>query len=108
MSIDHQISAINEVLEAEKSNLQKIADCKTEAEQIIEAGRLKARSIINRGDERISSLQARAELSIERRLAELKQEMASLSAHAEIDENDRQKLHLAVSLLTDELVGITK
>ena len=105
MSIDYQISAINEVLEAEKNNLERIADCKEQAEKIIEEGRLKARSIVKRGDERISSLHARADLYIERRIAELKQEMASLSSHTEIDDDDREKLQRAVSLLTDELVG---
>jgi regulator of protease activity HflC (stomatin/prohibitin superfamily) len=108
MNIDRQISAINEVLEAEKSNQERIADCQKQAEQIIEQGRLQARSIIKRGDERIASVHARADLAIEGRVAELKQKMASLSSHTEISDSDRQQLQFAVSLLTNELVGMAE
>jgi vacuolar-type H+-ATPase subunit H len=108
MSNELSISAINEVLEAEKDNLEKIAECKKQAEEIVEQGRLKARLIINRADERITSLHAKADLNIERHVEELKQEMASLSQQGDIDESEREKLNLAVSRLADELVGAVK
>ena len=105
MSDTPSISAINRVLQAEGKSKEDVEDCRRQAKDIIESGRNQARQITNRVDERISAIHARADLSIDRRLAELRQEMASLSGEPELDEKARIRLQMAVESLLDEMVG---
>jgi len=56
-------------------------------------------------DERISIVHARTKLNIDSRLAELKQEMASLSRESVLDKKVNDQLIVAIEMLVDELVG---
>ncbi len=99
------ISAINKVLQAENDIREKIELCRQQAEEIVENGRYQARRISNRVDDRISIVHARTTLNIDRRLAELKQEMASLAREPVLDKKENDELSVAIETLVDELVG---
>jgi len=105
MTDTSSISAINKVLQAENESRGKIELCRKQAEEIVENGRYQARRISNRVDERISIVHARTKLNIDSRLAELKQEMASLSRESVLDKKVNDQLIVAIEVLVDELVG---
>ena len=105
MSDTPSISAINRVLQAEGKSKEDVETCRQQAKEIVESGRNQARQITSRADERISVIHARADLSIDRKLAELRQEMASLSREPELDEKAHIRLQMAVESLLDEMVG---
>jgi vacuolar-type H+-ATPase subunit H len=96
MSDTPSISAINRVLEAEGKSKEDVDACRQQAKEIVESGRNQARQITSRADDRISTVHARADLSIDRRLAELRQEMASLAEEPALDNKARDRLQGAV------------
>ena len=98
-------SSINRVLQAEVRSRGNIAECRKQALDIVESGRNQARRINLRVDERITAIHARADLSIENKLAELKQEMAALSGEVIFDEKERNRLQTAIESLVQDMVG---
>ncbi|MCW8963390.1 MAG: hypothetical protein OQL16_06290 [Gammaproteobacteria bacterium] len=105
MTDSPSITAINKVLQAEGKSKEEVENCRQQAADIIESGRNQARRITNRADDRISTIHAKADLSINRRLAELQQEMASLSGESVLDEKAHDRLQAAVESLLNEMVG---
>jgi vacuolar-type H+-ATPase subunit H len=105
MSDDHPVEAINHVLRAEADSREAVEACRQQAMETVENSRDKARRIINRIDDRISSLHARSDRSVNERLSQIRQEIADLSHLSELDDDAHARLELAVKLLLDEMVG---
>ena len=105
MTDTSSISAINKILKEERESRARIEACRHQAEKIIENGRYQARRISNRADERIGIVHARTDLGIARQLAELKQQMATLSGEPVFTRQDDPRLLAAIEALADELVG---
>lgn len=105
MTESPSITAINKVLQAEGNSKEDVENCRQQAAEIVEGGRNQARRITSRADDRISTIHAKADLSIDRRLAELRQEMASLSQESVLDEKAHIRLQAAIELLLPEMIG---
>lgn len=99
------IAEINRVLHEERESRARIEACRQKADEIIENGRHQARRISNRADERIGIVQARTDLCIDARLAEVRQQIAALSDDAVATDRADPQLRAAIEALTNELVG---
>ena len=99
------ISSINRVLEAEAKSKDSLEKCRQRALDIIEDGRNQARRINLRADERITAIHAKADLSVDRKLAELKHQITSLSSDVVFDENERSRLQASIADLVEEMIG---
>jgi len=99
------ISAINKVLHEELESRARIEVCRHEAEKIIENGRHHARRISNRADDWIGVVQARTDLGVAMRLAEVKRKIPALSGEPTPIEQTAPRLLAAIEELTNDLVG---
>lgn len=108
MSDDHSIDAINHVLRAEAESKEAVEVCRKEAMEIIDDGRATARRIINRIDNRITSLHARSDHMVNERVRQIHQEIDDLSHIPALDEDTHDDLQAAVSMLLDEMTGTTR
>lgn len=96
-------AAIDQVLVAETAAREAMEACQQEAETILEAAREDARRIARRASERASSLHARCDVQVQRRIAEILDRARHDAPRAELDDADRETLAGAVESLAARL-----
>ncbi len=97
--------AINRVLTAEQDARGAVDECRRQSQGMLEAARARSRQIIERSDNYIARARALADVSVERRLAELRTESASFSDAPLVDEARIARVRQLVPLLARELLG---
>jgi len=100
--------AIIRVLEAERSARAEVEQCATDAEQMRQEARLRARAIAERAAERAARVHRWMDVSIRTRVEELNLERASLQQPAMPNPEEPARLVRALDRLAAELSGGTE
>jgi hypothetical protein len=98
-------AAIERVLEAERAIKREVGECRRQALEILTEARSSARSIARQADRRINRIHTLCDASIQRALAEIATESATLSGRPELTPILRERLDSALRRLVDELLG---
>lgn len=97
--------AIDRVLQAERAAQSAIADCEKQGQESLEGARQQRRAILERSQQRIVALHARAARALEQRLAKVSEQQARSSAGAVAQTADATRMRAAIEKLVNRLLS---